>query len=311
MTAAHIHLITPNPTVDVHYLAPQWQRAEANRVQTVSRQVGGKGINSARLLHRWGADISTGGFFGADQIAAHSEAIGQLRPDFVAIAGRTRQAVIVSAGDGDTVFNEPGPTVSQADWQALQRRAMQHIDGAQGGGAIVSLHGSLPPGTPADAVFELVDQARRRGALTVVDTHGQGLVAAAKAGADFLLPNEHEAREVAGSARAGSQQLRALGAQNVIVTLGGAGMVWHAASGKAFGAKLPTPIAGHATGAGDAVAAALLAILAGGTPFRPTHLPKLVAYGAAAVACEQVGGVDEAIATQVANQVEITAEPVW
>lgn len=308
MTGAHIHLITPNPTVDVHYAAPGWQRGEANRVTTVTRQVGGKGINAARLLHTWGADISTGGFFGKQEAELHSAAIGELNPEFVPIAGQTRQAVIVAASDGDTVFNEPGPVVTDSDWRALQTRALARIDRRE---AIVSLHGSLPPGSRPEAVASLVKAAAARGARTVVDTHGPGLIAAAKAGADFLLPNEHEAAEVCATARAGAKSLLGLGAKNVIVTLAARGMVWLSAGGQQVHAHLPTPIAGHATGAGDAVSAALLAILASGAEFHADHLATLVACGAGAVATEQVGAVDEQVASQVKSHVEITPDAVW
>lgn len=308
MTKAHIHLITPNPTVDVHYLVPAWQRGEANRVQTVTRQVGGKGINSARLLRLWNNNISTGGFFGASTAPTHSAAIGELNPDFVPIAGQTRQAVIVADGDGDTVFNEPGPTVTDTDWRELQTRALAHTHSTE---AIVSVHGSLPPGSQPEAVARLVAAVAARGARTVVDTHGPGLIAAAKAGADFLLPNEHEAAEVAGTARGGGEALLELGAKNVIVTLAARGMVWLAPGGHVVRAHLPTPIAGHATGAGDAVTAALLAILASGQECHGGHLPTLVACGAGAVASSLVGAVDEQVASLAKRQVQITAQAVW
>ncbi|BAS13233.1 tagatose-6-phosphate kinase [Arthrobacter sp. Hiyo8] len=59
---------------------------------------------------------------------------------------------------------------------------------------------SLPPGAPADFYPALVRLAHDAGIPAVVDTSGPGIIAAARAGADLLKPNNHELLEATGKA---------------------------------------------------------------------------------------------------------------
>ena len=167
-----------------------------------------------------------------------------------------------------TAFYEAGPTVSEEEFAAFRRGYEQALDGA----AAVVLSGSLPPGLEAGTYATLIETAAAAAVPAVLDTHGEALRRGAAAGPAIVKPNLTELAALAGpaassalappadgaadlaTAAAAAGQLR--GAQAVVVTLGPDGLL--AATGDGcWRARAPAAVTGNATGAGDAVAAAL------------------------------------------------------
>ncbi|MFT7989694.1 PfkB family carbohydrate kinase, partial [Salmonella enterica] len=89
-----------------------------------------------------------------------------------------------------------------------------------------------PPGTPADAVSELVTAVRAAGALVLLDTSGPLLLAGIDGGADLVKPNHHELREATGAdtVDAGARELLDRGASAVAVSRGEDGVTLFARS---------------------------------------------------------------------------------
>src|SRR5204862_2554354 len=122
------------------------------------------------------------------------------------------------------------------------------------------------------------------GIPAVLDTHGEALRLGASAGADIVKPNLAELESLTGhklvtpdEVIAAAGQLR--GAQAVVVTLGPDGLL--AATGDGcWRARAPAAVTGNATGAGDAVAAALAHGLVLGRPW-DERLRHAAALGAA------------------------------
>ena len=56
--------VTLNLALDVTYHTERFERGETARIKTFSRQAGGKGVNSARVLHRLGRDVMVTGLAG-------------------------------------------------------------------------------------------------------------------------------------------------------------------------------------------------------------------------------------------------------
>lgn len=100
----------------------------------------------------------------------------------------------------------------------------------------------------------------------VVDTSGPGILAAARAGAYALRPNQDELAEATSIADPvqGARFLPGLGARLVLTSLGAEGLLVVAEAGAAVGARLPRTLSGNSTGAGDAAVAVIAATLAGG-----------------------------------------------
>jgi len=278
--------VTLNAALDVTYRVPRLQPHTSHRVSEVAQVAGGKGVNVASVLAQRGVPVLATGLLGgvtgelvrADLDARH---IGH---QFSACAGESRRAVtVVSEADGDaTVFNEPGPVVQPGEWSAFLAHLTGLVEGLSA--RVVVASGSLPPGLPDDAYAEVVRAARGGGALSIVDTSGDALIAALAAGPDLVKPNRDELREVTGEHDlvAGARALLARGARAVVVSAGADGLVAVGRSGGVLRAALGTPLAGNPTGAGDAAVAALAAGLARGAA-TPDTLADAVAWSAAAV----------------------------
>jgi tagatose 6-phosphate kinase len=292
-----ILVVAVNPALDVthHVAGVDW--SGVNRPTRVTARPGGKGLNVARTLRALGAGTLVVGLAGGvtgDAVLAGLREAG-VPSRFAGIEGETRRtfAVVDTVRHDTALFNEPGPAVSQPEWEAF--RVL--VEDSVAGSSAMVLSGSLPPGLPADSYAQLTALA---GPVPVVlDTEGPALLHGAAAGPAIVKPNLAELDRTVGlagpglaAAVAAAQRLRAAGAGAVVVSLGGDGLLavtgegtWHAAP--------PGLVAGNPTGAGDAVVAGLAHGLALGTPW-PDRLRQAVALGTAAAAAPVAGQFAEA-----------------
>jgi tagatose 6-phosphate kinase len=282
-----IIVVCLNPALDVthHVDAVDW--GGVNRPRAVRARPGGKGLNVARTLHALGVDVLVlglaGGITGTGVEAALRE---QCVPAaFTPVAEETRRTFSVVDDSRVTAFYEAGPAVSEEEFAAFRRGYEQALDGA----AAVVLSGSLPPGLEPATYATLIQAA---GIPAVLDTHGEALRLGAAAGAATVKPNLAELESLTGhklatpdEVIAAAGQLR--GAQAVVVTLGPDGLL--AATGDGcWRARAPAAVTGNATGAGDAVAAALAHGLVLGRPW-DERLRHAAALGAATAAAPVAG----------------------
>ena len=215
-----------------------------------------------------------------------------------------------AAGGGQrrtAAFHEAGPAVSAAEFATFQARYEAMLAEADA----VVLSGSLPPGLPDGTYATLVGAARAAGVPAVLDAHGASLRLGAAAGPAIVKPNLAELEALAGrplsaetaAGPAASIDLAAVvgaarelglpGAEAVVVTLGPDGLLAVTADA-GWRARLPAAVAGNATGAGDAVAAALAHGLVLGRPWdeRLRHAAALGAATAAAPVAGEFRGED-------------------
>jgi 1-phosphofructokinase family hexose kinase len=278
--------VTLNAALDVTYLVPRVELHASHRVTSVSQVGGGKGVNVASVLAQQGRRVVATGLLGGvtgGMVRADLDARGLVHR-FSPVAGETRRAVtVVSQADGDaTVFNEPGPTVTEAEWRGFLAELRSLLGEVHP--EVVVASGSLPPGIPDDAYAAVTRLAHEAGALALVDTSAAALLAAVPAAPDLVKPNRDELAEVTGESDpvSGARRLLSLGAREVVVSAGAEGLVDVTAEGDVWRAGLDAPLSGNPTGAGDAAVAALAAGLAEG---RAAHeaLSEAVAWSAAAV----------------------------
>ncbi|MFD9125167.1 1-phosphofructokinase family hexose kinase [Kitasatospora sp. NPDC059571] len=285
-------IVTPNPALDLTYTVPRLRAHTAHRVASAAARAGGKGVNVARVLAALGrpalAVLPLGGPTGA-AVAADLTTAG-LPHLAVPVAGETRRTVAVVDPADATLFNEPGPELTAAEWRSVLDAVEARLPAA---GALV-LSGSLPPGCPADAYADLVARAAAHGVPTVLDADGPALSAALAAGPTVVKPNAAELRAAAGTGdvRAAAAALRERGAGAVVASLGPDGLYAATAEG-GWRCEPPARVTGNPTGAGDAAVAALAAGLQAGAAW-PAMLPDAVALSAAAVLAPLAGDFDRA-----------------
>ncbi|MFE6485387.1 1-phosphofructokinase family hexose kinase [Streptomyces sp. NPDC057757] len=299
--------VTLNTAVDVTYTVDRIRTGAVHRLADARHRAGGKGVNVARVLTTLGRSALVAGLVGgpAGQLVRRDLATSGMAQSLTAVAGTTRQTVtVVEAAAGDaSVFLEPGPEVSAAEWRAFTGEYARLL----GGACVVVLSGSLPPGLSEDAYGQLVAAARRVGVPVVLDTAGPALLAALDAGPDLVKPNAVELRETvgAGDPLAGAEALRRAGAGSVVVSLGAEGLLAVTPDG-VWRARPPGPLAGNPTGAGDAAVAALAAGLADRAPW-PERLRSAVALSAAAVRAPLAGDFDAGTYRDLLPRIAVTA----
>jgi tagatose 6-phosphate kinase len=264
----------------------------------VHARPGGKGLNVARTLRALGVDVLVVGLAGGITGAGVEAALAELGipAAFTRIAGETRRTFTVVDGGGVAAsFHEPGPGVGAAEFAEFRVRYERVLAGS----AAVVLSGSLPPGRPADTYATLIETATAAGVPAVLDTHGEALLRGAAAGPAIVKPNLAELEALAGrrlstaqgadraAVAAAATALRSAGAQAVVASLGPDGLLATTSAGD-WQARPSAVVAGNATGAGDAVAAALAHGLVLGRPWGE-RLRHAAALGAATAAAPVAG----------------------
>ena len=153
----------PNLTIDRTGTIAELRPGDVLRFERVVVTPGGKGLNVARAARALGADALLVGFVPGEtggRGAAMIEREGiALRP--VACGGELRStAIVIEHGGRTTVLNEPGPRDrTTADWDALEAA----VAAALGEHGVLVCSGSVPPGSPGDALRAAGGARGRRG----------------------------------------------------------------------------------------------------------------------------------------------------
>ena len=114
---------------------------------------------------------------------------------FVPVSGRTRSNITIAEADGTvTKLNEPGPTISDAELEALSSA----IAAAVSAGDWVVISGSMPPEFTGERFVALVSGLVGRGIQLAIDTSGDALVASLDARPRLIKPNRAELAELVG-----------------------------------------------------------------------------------------------------------------
>ena len=258
--------VTPNPALDMTWHVEALTPGATHRALAGAARAGGKGLNVASVLHSQGHEVlalATVGGSNGTEFEAELEASG-IPHQLIRVNAPTRRslAIVDDTAGQTTVLNEFGAALAPAEAATLIATASRLGRTAHA----VAISGSLPPGFGPDQLSALVGELVGGGIPVVVDTSGAGLLAAARAGAYALKPNQQELEAATGHADpvVGARNLLALGARLVVVSLGGDGLLVIDRAHVPLHARLPRALHGNATGAGDAAVAAIAAALATG-----------------------------------------------
>jgi tagatose 6-phosphate kinase len=306
-----ILVVCPNLAMDVTLEVEALEVGGVHRARSSRRQAGGKGVNAARALRGLGEDALVLGYAGGrtgEEIARGLER-ESIASELVLFEGESRTCTIVLASDGTaTVVNESG------SYAADPSDLLARFDALLGGARAVALMGSLPPGLPDDTYARMVSRARERGRFCLLDTSGAPLRRGLAARPNLAKPNLAEAEELlerkldSDAARLDAvRDLRGLGADIGVVTLGAEGFLLGDGTLLARCSLAPTGglRLGNPTGAGDALAAGLLAGTVRGYPISDSA--RLAAAAATASLGEGYGRIRARDVRVDAARLEIVA----
>ena len=294
---ARILTLTLNPALDLTVQLPRLEPGQVNRSEDMHTHAAGKGVNVAQVLADLGHQLTVGGFLGEDNLQAFETLFAKRSfvDAFIRVPGATRSNIKVAECDGRiTDINGPGPEVSAAAQQALLDRLEQI---APGHDAVV-VAGSLPKGVSPEWLRGLVQRLKTLGLKVALDTSGEALRAALKAGPWLIKPNTEELAEVLGcevtslAAQAdAASRLQAQGIEHVVISHGADGVNWFGV-GAAMHATPPKVSVASTVGAGDSLLAGMLhGLLSADTPEQTLR----TATAIAAMAVTQIGyGIGDA-----------------
>ncbi|MCH8899292.1 MAG: hypothetical protein IH942_02220 [Acidobacteria bacterium] len=273
---------------------------------------GGKGLNVARGLGLLGVPTEVLGFAAGaiGEIVLSRARQEGIRLTASVVSGETRVATVLvcHGSEKSLVVNPAGPFVHADEWQGLVDGALRRIE--LSGPAAVICTGSLPPGVAPNGYDPILETARARGIVTVIDASGAVLKAALQTQPSLVKVNCTEASQAVGQDRrdclGAAQQLLQGGAGCAVVT-NGSGSVVVVEGSTAVSAAAPRVSVRSSTGAGDAFLAAFVAARLAGDPIERC-LVAGIAAGSASVADLQPGRFSMDMMQRLFREVVITHE---
>ena len=257
------YTVTFNPAIDYIMRLDRLQLGQTNRSAFEELQLGGKGINVSYVLAQLDVPSVALGFvagFTGDELQRAVSDSG-INADFIKLkSGNTRINVKIK-GDTETEINASGPEIQSADIERL----FEKLDGLCEGDTLI-LSGSVPPSVPEDIYKTIMQSLQSKGVRFVVDASKDVLLNTLRYRPFLIKPNLAELQETVGrqletqdDISKAARHLQALGAENVLVSLGEKGAFLLDASGtEHFAPALKiTPV--NTVGAGDSMVAGFLA----------------------------------------------------
>lgn len=292
---AKIVTLTMNPALDKSAAVSSVIAEHKMRCGEPSWQPGGGGINVARMVQRMGSRPlavfplggHTGEFFQQLLLSEELEILA------VPIKGMLRESLAVyeEATSQQYRFNFPGPTLSENE----QSRCIAALAEELESDGYLVLSGSLPPGVPPAFYGSIVETANKIGTCVLVDSSGDALLFALKAGVFLIKPNLRELNHYAGRVLEKESEREALvkelvdtgRCQVAVVSLGAAGVMLVTADDIEYIRAPIVPIRSK-VGAGDSMVGGIVWSLAEGH-----SLAEAVRYGVAAgSACVMTAGTE-------------------
>lgn len=269
-----IYTLTLNPAVDRELTVPAIEYNSVLRASESRVDFGGKGFNVSRLLKGLGKESTAVGFLGgkAGEILQDGLKSLGIGTEFVWVPGETRAniSIVTPAGGHYIKVNEKGPQVDAAKQQEL----LEKIAALAQPGDWWVLAGSLPPGVSDDFYARIVASLNQRGAMTLLDTTGEALRLGCAERPCLVKPNAEEARaltqmpaETLAETAAAAAEIRRMGAQNVVVSMGKAGALLQTAE-ESWLVHSPKIKEKNPIGAGDSMVGGLVWALTSGLPLK-------------------------------------------
>jgi 1-phosphofructokinase family hexose kinase len=252
--------LTINPAIDRVVSVDRLAFEDRSYINSESEQAGGRGINASRVIHSFGGEtravLISGGATGK-RMEEHLAGYG-FPTTAVPIGNAVRTNLTITDKHGLTVnLNETGPELSKAEIASVEAAVRGTLKNA----SWLLLCGSLPPGVPASFYGKLISMARKKNVKTLLHANSDALREGIEQQPTIVTPNQAEAERLLGRTllTRGQQleaaaQIRAMGADSVVLSLGSRGAVGAFADGL-LEALPPRVDAVCPIGAGDALSA--------------------------------------------------------
>jgi 1-phosphofructokinase len=176
--------VTLNPAIDVTARVDKLRPGATNRLSDSAVNIGGKGVNAARLVKVLGGDVIAAGFGDARFIASLSD----LNHRFIEVSGTRVNMKVIDESGQMTELNGSGFPAGDEAYRAMAGLLL----GLASPGAVFVLSGSLPPDAPAGLYASCIRMLKERGCKTVLDASGDALRLGSWEDPDIIKPNRDE-----------------------------------------------------------------------------------------------------------------------
>lgn len=262
----NIVTLTLNPALDIHQQVHVPRLGKLNRAGASHYSASGKGLNVSKTLSRLGvastAVLPLGGLFGSTTQSLMGRAAAFYTPEVIPIRGETRcNFKINDLKTGElTEFNDASPELTPAELEACQSKFISSVSA----GDIAVLSGSLPGGAEPTLYAQLIEKLQLKKVFVALDASSKALAEGLKAQPDLIKPNRLEAEKLLDrklssykDALKAAQEIKALGAKEVILSLGSSGAIFVGADTEFIATHPPIkPVSTN--GCGDALLGAYI-----------------------------------------------------
>ena len=258
-----IYTVTLNPSIDYIVRLDKLTTGITNRTTAEEYYYGGKGINVSLVLAELDIDSTAYGFVAGFTGKAIENGIrnDHIITDFIKLKdGISRINIKIKAGE-ETEINGQGPHISEVELERL----LQKIDRVAAGDTLV-LAGSIPNTMPDDVYERMMERIARKKVRFVVDATKKLLVNSLKYKPFLIKPNRQELSEIfdvevktEDDIVKYAKELEKMGAQNVLISLGGEGAMLIDEFGNKHKAGVLKEKVVNTVGSGDSMVAGFIA----------------------------------------------------
>ena len=258
-----IYTLTLNPSIDYIVRLKEFVSGITNRTTTEEYYIGGKGINVSCILSELGISSTALGFtagFTGDAIEKGLREQG-IKSDFIRLRNGISRINIKIKADKESEINCQGPHIEQDEFEKL----LSMTDEIKDGDTIV-LAGSIPKTVADDTYEKILGRLKNKNIRIVVDATRKLLVNCLKYKPFLIKPNKQEISEIfsakvesAEDVEMYANELRKMGARNVIVSLGGDGAILFAEDGNIYHTGVVKDKVLNTVGSGDSMVAGFIA----------------------------------------------------
>ncbi|MCG8485784.1 MAG: 1-phosphofructokinase [Clostridia bacterium] len=253
-----IATITLNPSIDIKYVVDHFEKNGIFRAKEVEKTAGGKGLNVSKIIKILGEPVTALGLIGGKNgefIEEEIEKIG-IENYFTKIEGNTRNCIAILSNDNSqTEILENGPVVSQKGLSHFYEKYDEILERA----TIICGSGSLSQNIEDNIYKELIDKAKEKGVMFLLDTSGMPLKYGIEAAPFLIKPNKEELAFLTGRALETEsdiiyaiRDLMKSRVQVIVVSLGSEGAV-AAYKETLYRVKIPKIKTVNPVGSGDAM----------------------------------------------------------
>ena len=263
-----IYTITFNPALDYITQVENFKIGEINRTKTETILPGGKGLNVSIVLKNLGIENTALGFvagFTGEELIRKIESQG-VKTDFVKVEkGITRINIKISSMNEnmieETALNGMGPQITNDDTKTLMEK-IQNMTAED----IVILSGSIPQNISTDIYDKICKSLSEKEITFIVDSTQELLMSVLKYNPFLIKPNKEELEETLNCKIStkedivnAAKELKKMGAQNVLVSLGNDGALLLTEENETYYSKAPKGEVVNTVGSGDSMVAGFIA----------------------------------------------------